>query len=171
VIRAIYYAVGKGARVINMSFSTTQSSVELNLATTYATLSGTLCVAAAGNEGEQILVYPAAYKGVIGVASTTNGDIRSAFSNYGSNLVWVAAPGEGVITTYPYGTWAAAWGTSFSTPFVAGTAALMLQARPALTPAAEASAIGQAQPLTPDLGHGLLDAWMAVQSALKAPLP
>jgi len=122
-------------------------------------------VAAAGNDGAEILVYPAAYKGVIGVASTSNSDVRSGFSNYGSSLVWVAAPGEGVVTTYPYGTWAAGWGTSFSTPFVSGTVALMLQSNPGLTPGTEASAIGQAQPLTPDLGHGRLDTWMAVQAA------
>ena len=30
------------------------------------------------------------------------------------------------MTTYPWGTYAAGWGTSFSTPFVAGTAAVML---------------------------------------------
>jgi Phage integrase family len=37
-----------------------------------------------------------------------------------------AAPGEGVMTTCPWGTYAAGWGTSFSAPFVSGTAALML---------------------------------------------
>jgi subtilisin family serine protease len=165
VVRAIYYAVRQHANVINMSFSTAQSSPSLNNAVNYATSSGTLCVAAAGNEGAQLLVYPAAYQGVIGVASTSNIDVRSTFSNYGSDLVWVAAPGEGVITTYPYGTWAAGWGTSFSTPFVSGTAALMLQAGSGMTPASEASAIGQAQLLTPELGHGRLDTWQAVAAA------
>ena len=169
VVRAIYYAVKAGARVINMSFSTPQSSPSLRNAVTHAANSGTLCVAAAGNDGEQILVYPAAYTGVIGVASTSNSDVRSSFSNYGSSLVWVAAPGEGVITTYPYGTWAAGWGTSFSTPFVSGTAALMLQAASGSTPNGEAYAIGEAQPLTPDLGHGRLDALLAVQTAANTP--
>jgi subtilisin family serine protease len=169
VVRAVNYAVKAGARVINMSFSTPQSSPSLSNAVTHAANSGTLCVAAAGNDGEQILVYPAAYTGVIGVASTSNSDVRSSFSNYGSSLVWVAAPGEGVITTYPYGTWAAGWGTSFSTPFVSGTAALVLQAASGLAPNTEAYAIGQAQPLTPDLGHGRLDALLAVQAAANTP--
>ena len=31
--------------------------------------------------------------------------------------MWVAAPGEGVITTYPFGLYAAGWGTSFSSPY------------------------------------------------------
>src|SRR2546426_7846581 len=37
--------------------------------------------------------------------------------------VQLAAPGEGIITTYPGGHYAAAWGTSFSTAFVSGGAA------------------------------------------------
>jgi thermitase len=111
-------------------------------------------------------VYPAAWSSVIGVASTTNDDQRSAFSNYGQPLVWVAAPGEGVITSYPYGTYAAAWGTSFSTPFVAGTAALLLDARSNLSQPNAATAIGQANPLGPELGRGRLDVFRAVEAAL-----
>jgi hypothetical protein len=91
VVRAVNYAVRAGARVINMSFSTPQSSPSLSNAVTHAVNSGTLCVAA-GNDGEKIVVYPAAYTGVIGVASTSNSDVLSSFSNYGSSLVWVAAP-------------------------------------------------------------------------------
>jgi len=85
-----------------------------------------ICVAAAGNSGEQTTVYQGALKGVIDVASTSNEDTQSTFSNYGAPPVWLAAPGEGVMTTYPYGTYAAGWGTSFSTPLVTGTTALMV---------------------------------------------
>jgi len=52
--------------------------------------------------------------------------IRSSFSNFGSPLVSLAAPGEGDITVYPGQHYAQVWGTSFSTPLVAGTAAMML---------------------------------------------
>src|SRR5260370_11413390 len=40
-------------------------------------------------------------------------DTRSTFSNYGNPIVWLAAPGEAIITTYPFSTYAAGWGTSF----------------------------------------------------------
>ena len=48
----------------------------------------------------------------VGVASTNDLDMRSSFSNYGNAVVWVAAPGEGIVTTYPFSTYAAGWGTS-----------------------------------------------------------
>src|SRR5580700_1239717 len=126
ILRAIYYAVAHGAKVINMSFNYTTYSPELANAVNYATQSGLICVAAAGNSGEQATVYPAALKGVIDVASTSNTDTPSTFSNYGAPPVWLAAPGEGVMTTYPFGTYAAGWGTSFSTPMVTGTTALLV---------------------------------------------
>lgn len=126
ILRAIYYAVGHGAKVINMSFNYSTNSNELATAVNYATANGVICVAAAGNSGEQATVYPAALKGVIDVASTSNEDTQSTFSNYGAPPVWLAAPGEGVMTTYPFGTYAAGWGTSFSTPLVTGTTALMV---------------------------------------------
>lgn len=126
ILRAIYYAVGHNAKVINMSFNYTTYSAALANAVNYATTSGVICVAAAGNSGEQATVYPAALNGVIDVASTSNLDQPSTFSNYGAPPVWLAAPGEGVMTTYPYGTYAAGWGTSFSTPLVTGTTALMV---------------------------------------------
>ncbi len=129
-----------------------------------------ICVAAAGNQAEDILVYPAAFRNVIGVASTTNGDQRSSFSNYGQDLVWVAAPGEGIVTTYPFATYAAAWGTSFSAPLVSGTAALMLDYGGSLlmdilifqNQSDSAQSLAHAQPITPDLGHGRLDAYRAL---------
>jgi subtilisin family serine protease len=165
ILRAVYFAVRSNARVINMSFSLPQSSAEFSKSIQYAAKTNVICVAAAGNNASSVPVYPAAYSTVIGVASTTNNDVRSSFSNYGTPMVWVAAPGEGIVTTYPYGTYAAAWGTSFSAPFVTGTAALLLQAASSMNPTSVAAAIAHAQRLTPDLGNGRLDIVNALQSA------
>ena len=163
VIRAVYRAANANARVLNMSFSFTSSSKELSNALSFANNHGVIAVAAVGNDGLQTTVYPAGYADrVLGVASTTNNDVRSAFSNYGSPLVFVAAPGEGVVTTYPWGTYAAGWGTSFSTPFVAGTAALMLDINATADESDASAAVAHAKLLTTDLGHGRLDVYQAI---------
>jgi len=126
ILAAIYYAVQNHANVINMSFDFTNSSTELTNAINYANQHNVICVASSGNDGKNEMVYPAGLRGVMGVASTNNQDQRSSFSNYGNQVVWVAAPGEGVVTAYPFGLYAAGWGTSFSSPMVAGTASLIL---------------------------------------------
>src|SRR5712691_11240059 len=111
VIRAVYRAVNAGANVVNMSFSFATSSSELSQSIAFANKNNVICVASAGNDGRSATVYPAGYTTrVMGVASTNNSDARSWFSNYGSTI-FVAAPGEGIVTTYPWGTYAAAWGT------------------------------------------------------------
>jgi subtilisin family serine protease len=162
IIRAVVYATRRGAKVVNMSFSRSTPSGELKRALDYATSHGLVLVSSAGNDGQSTLTYPAAYDNVIGVASTSNDDVRSTFSNYGAGLVWVAAPGEGVLTTYPFGSFAAAWGTSFSTPLVAGAAALLVGLDGSVTQDQAASAIAQAQLLTPELGYGRLDLFQTV---------
>lgn len=160
VVEAIYYALDNGADVINMSFSATQDSNTLRQAVQDAFHQGVICVAAVGNAGQQTSqIFPASYPHVIGVASVNNQDQRSSFSNYGNGLVSVAAPGEGVISTYP-GTnnYAAGWGTSFSTPLVAGGAALLVQISPdasvqSIANAFQSGAIGVGQ----GLGAGVVD--------------
>jgi len=169
ILRAIYYAVTNQANVINMSFDFKSYSPELATALNYASQKTLICGASAGNEGQNIVVYPAGLRSsVMGVASTTDSDTRSSFSNYGSAVVWVAAPGEGIVTTYPFNTYAAGWGTSFSAPFVSGTSAL-LHNKQSTNEAQAATAIAHAQPL-PDstLGHGRLDIVQALQSISPA---
>lgn len=164
VLRAIYYAVKNGARVLSMSFDYTSYSPELANAIKYANNHSVISVASAGNDGAQIMVYPGGLPGVVDVASTSNQDTQSVFTNYGAPPVSLAAPGEGVVTTYPWGTWAAGWGTSFSAPFVSGTAALMLGNNGGCYPSRVASGLAQADSISdPQLGHGRLDTYQAVQ--------
>ncbi|MBW8873943.1 MAG: S8 family serine peptidase [Acidobacteria bacterium] len=124
VIRAIYYAVDQGVTAINMSFSVEDFSPELMRALNYAADHGVACIASAGNDGLQVLVYPAALGNILGVASTTADDHLSLFSNYGRDLVTIAAPGEDIVTSYPGGGWALASGTSFSAPWISGITAV-----------------------------------------------
>jgi subtilisin family serine protease len=162
ILRAIYFATNKGAKVLNMSFSRSTPSPALKWALDYASLRGVVLVASAGNDGKNTLVYPAAYDNVIGVASTTNEDTRSLFSNYGAKTVALAAPGQGIITPYPGGGYAAASGTSFSTPMVSGGAALLVGLRSTATPSQVTSALSHAKRLTSDLGYGRVNLFDAV---------
>ena len=170
VIRAIYFAVNSGACVINMSFSTPTYSPAFRASLDHAGSQNLISVAAAGNDGQQTIVYPAGFtQDVMGVASTNLLDQRSSFSNYGSQIVWVAAPGENIVSTYPFSTYGAGSGTSFSAPFVSGTAALLLSLQRSLNQSTAATAIANAQTLSPDLGNGRLDAYKAVSSIASAP--
>jgi len=167
ILSAIYYGVKNKANVINMSFDTKTSSAELQKALDYANQQGIICAASAGNDGMQAIVYPAALRSdVMGVASTSDQDMRSSFSNYGSAIVWVAAPGEAIVTTYPFDTYAAGWGTSFSAPFVSGGSALLHNLQPTIGESGAAAAAANAVPLDPSLGlnHGRLDLVMTLGS-------
>jgi subtilisin family serine protease len=165
VVRAIYYATDNGAQVINMSFSVNGGSAELMRAVSYAVAHGAVVVASVGNSGQQALVYPAGIKNVFGVASTNNLDQRSSFSNYGMSIVNIAAPGEGIVTTYPGNNYASASGTSFSAPFVSGGSALLEQVRPGIRQQDVSQCFSHAKTLTIDLGFGRLDLYRAVQEA------
>jgi subtilisin family serine protease len=159
ILRAIYFAVQNNASVINMSFDMPQNSTELSDAISYAASNKVILTASSGNDGEMEMVYPAGIRPVLGVASTSDQDQRSSFSNYGNQVVYVAAPGEGVITTYPFGMYAAGWGTSFSSPMVAGTADLILQMQPQDTPSVAAWGISHAKWVGPNMGYGRLDVY------------
>ncbi|MGB2900793.1 MAG: S8 family serine peptidase [Candidatus Acidiferrum sp.] len=166
IIAALYYAVQQHANVVNMSFDVPAFSPALNQAAAYANKAGVVLVAAAGNGSTSAPVYPAALNSyVVGIASTTNWDSRSSFSNYGSRDVWIAAPGENIVSTFPGGTYASASGTSFSSPIVAGTVSLLLSAKQqTINQSQAASALSHGRPLTSDLNRGRLDVYQAVSA-------
>lgn len=173
VIAAVYWGTQHGANVFNMSFDFTTYSNEMAQAVNYAANHGVVSVASVGNNGQQMMVYPAGLSNVIGVASVSDADTLSTFSNYGTPPVWVGAPGEAIISTYPFATYAAGWGTSFSTPFVAGTVALLRSAtlpllqniNTGLNQSLSAGAISHAQSMPGSAcGYGILDVYQAVNS-------
>jgi Subtilase family len=176
ILRAIYFAVANSANVINMSFETQTSSLELAKALDYANQKGLIAAASAGNDGQgpSFLVYPAALQtdvmGVASVGSTPATDAtRSSFSNYGDDIVWVAAPGEAIVTTYPFSTYAAGWGTSFSAPFVSGGSSLLLSQQASTNQGQAAAAIAKgAVPIGSGMGHGRLDLAQALLSLSTA---
>jgi subtilisin len=143
-----------------MSFSASTNSVELSQAIAEANSAGAICVASVANDGSQAAVYPSNIQPVIGVAATTNDDYRAAFSNYGTD-VDVAAPGVAVISTYPRNRYAVGWGTSFSTPYVTGTVALMrsVDASENATEATADLANGGAKVLSPELKARRVDVY------------
>jgi hypothetical protein len=170
VLAAIYYAVQNNANAVNMSFDFTTPSSALSQAITYANQANVILVASAGNNGTNTAVYPAAIvPSVMGIASTSDSNTISTWSDYGAPDVWIGAPGENVVTTYPGGTYASASGTSFSGPFVTGTADLLLGLGKPINEARAASALAHAQaPVTPQLNHGILDIYTAVQAWMQA---
>ncbi|MEU5918147.1 type VII secretion-associated serine protease mycosin [Streptomyces sp. NPDC004288] len=127
---AIDHAVAEGADVINISQDTTQplgpdSTMARSVAK--AIEKGVVVVASAGNDGMDGTfkkTYPAAFPGVLAVASSDRNNERAVFSQPG-DFVGVAAPGVDIVSTVPGGGQCVDNGTSFSAPYVAGVAALL----------------------------------------------
>jgi hypothetical protein len=165
--KAIRWAVDHHADVINMSFGTLQDSKVLRDAITYARNRGVLLVASAGNNNTSTPQYPAAYPGVVTVASTNLADRKAPFSNYGASIV-VDAPGVDIISAYPDGGYAMVSGTSFSAPKVAGALALVLRLRTTGVISSVNSTAVNVDSRNPEyyqkLGHGRIDILRAVQA-------
>lgn len=131
-IRAIYYAVNNGARIINNSWGGPSYSRALHDAIIYAYDHHVLVVSAAGNyasNNDSSPIYPANYDvpSNISVASVSRFDDLSGFSNYGVSTVNIGAPGEYIESTVVGNTTRQMSGTSMAAPFVAGVAARALR--------------------------------------------
>jgi len=194
---AIVYAVDHGVKIVNLSIGGVGTSAIEQRAIEYAASHDVLLVAAAGNEhGEgNPIEYPAAAlqppgsngQGGVGlsVAASTMAGTRASFSNTGSQIS-LAAPGENVFSAISAGSSRKWWprsplpgshagrygwssGTSFSTPQVAGAAALVWAANPGLT-AEQVAAILKSTASgngrwSSRLGFGVIDVAAAVAAA------
>lgn len=140
VARGIYYAVGNGANVINMSLGGSSGNQALQEAINYASNQGVIVVMAAGNESQSQPAFPARYATDDGIAigAVSNTNNIANFSNRAgsdSSLIYVTNPGVSIYSSLPENRYASFNGTSMATPHVAGIVALMLDANPNLSDA------------------------------------
>lgn len=129
VLNGIYYAISKNVDVINISLGSEQMSYAELEAINEAKDADVTVVAAAGNNGNSTLCYPASYQSVISVASHTSSGSVSSFSNR-NEYVDIIAPGSNIRTTSASGGYSDSDGTSFSSPYVAGIVAMIKAVRP-----------------------------------------
>ncbi|KES03378.1 peptidase S8 [Streptomyces toyocaensis] len=179
--RAIDHAVARGADVVNISQDTTKplsATSALAEAVRKAIARNVVVVASAGNDGLDGKVkntYPAAFDGVLAVASSDRNNERAAFSQPG-DFVGVAAPGVDIVSTVPGGGQCTDSGTSFSAPFVAGVAALLKEKYPHWTAAQIVTRIEQTAERSVNghdnfVGWGVVDPVRAVQESGLADPP
>lgn len=125
IVKALRKAIELDVHLVNMSLGGAVYSSLLENVVREAWSKGITIIAAAGNEGSNLLNYPAAFDTVISVGATDMQGTRAYFSNYGSR-VDVFAPGYQIPSTYLYGSAAKLNGTSMACPVVTGAAALYM---------------------------------------------
>lgn len=129
---AILRATDLGVRVINMSLGSDGDSPVVRDAVAYALARNVVLVGAAGNDAVNRVSYPAAYDGVVAVASVDAAGNQLYFSNRGPALD-LAAPGYAVVAAWPAGKTAEVSGTSASTALVSGVVTALLSREPGLS--------------------------------------
>ena len=191
--KGMYEAIDRGVEVINLSLGSTYDTATVELAVAEAAALGIPVFASAGNfNRSEPREYQAMGEG-LGVAATDWNGVKATFSNYSERL-FISAPGDAganpddpsttIVSTLPDGDYGSWEGTSFATPFVSGTAALIRAKHPdweadfdayvQMTTILAASAV-DIYPLNPqyadeeELGVGRLDAFAAVQLGPSAP--
>ena len=176
IISAIYDAVNKGVKVINLSIVGGYNS-NLSNALDYAYNNGVTVVCASGNDSSSVS-FPASHQYTIAVGNINQSYQRANDSNYGSGLDLVA-PGTGIWTTCKNtdGKYWAILGTSFAAPQVAGVVALMLSINPTLTPSqirntlqstcTKISGYSYNNGWNNEVGYGLLNAFAALITTMN----
>ena len=182
VPESIRYAVDNGAKVINLSLGTFTTGVSIigfiEAPCADALRRGTLCVVAAGNDGDRTSGYPKDFPGIVVAAGTARGN-RAGFSQRADTQWSIMAPGQTIRSTVPVedGSYGDKSGTSMAAPHVAGQAALVYaKLKPPATAAGTRQVIdaiiGSAVvSKDPGAGAGLADAAGSVGVEVAASAP
>ncbi|GLZ81825.1 hypothetical protein Afil01_66320 [Actinorhabdospora filicis] len=181
---AINWAVDQHADVINMSLKYDTPYPVIENAIKRAHDAGVVLVASGGNDhkddeykikGKDTISYPVGYAGVLGVGAIGPTGKRAPISEIGE---WIdlVAPGESVTYATRDGKYAATTGTSLSAPYVAATAALIIESHPELKGKPDEIAkriLGTASPAPGDAGYGagIVDPYRAVTDQMTGDAP
>jgi subtilase family protein len=176
LLKALDLAASHGAQIVNMSFAGPKDPL-IGRALAALVARNVVMIAAAGNAGPKSPpLYPAADPNVIAVSATDAQDRLFAASNRGSYIA-VAAPGVDIFLPSPDDKYQITSGTSFSSAFISGVAALILQRNPALKPVeVRAILMKTARDLGPpgpddQFGAGEADAFAAVSAVTVPSMP
>jgi subtilisin family serine protease len=173
-INGVNYAAAHGARVINASWGGAPYTSSLATAISSAGSSGSVFVAAAGNNAasnDTTPFYPASYRepNEISVAAVTSTGTLASFSDYGATTVDLGAPGQTIETTIPGG-YGASSGTSEAAPFVSGVAALLAGLHPTYTASQVVQVVdGNTKPLSSLSGKTISGGMVDAYNVLNAP--
>ncbi len=173
--KGIRYAIGMGAKILNVSINGDGTSPDLDDALKYASQQGATVVASAGNQNRDIDLtpsYPAssAEPSVLTVTATQSTGSLLGIANRGLRSVDLAAPGGYILSSARGSGYEMREGTSMAAPFVAGSLALLAAARPDLAQSTLRAALVQSAPrpklLAGLLGSGALNVAAAMHSVL-----
>lgn len=130
----VIYAAEHGCSVINLSWGGVENASKYGQdIINYVVLEkDAVVVAAAGNTHAKLNFYPASYDNVLSVGATDINDNLAPWATY-SPFIDITAPGHNVYSTKNDGGYEKTTGTSFSSPIVAGAAALVRSHFPEFT--------------------------------------
>ncbi|MDP4232924.1 MAG: S8 family peptidase [Bacteroidota bacterium] len=169
--QGIIYAADMHAKAVNCSFGGSNFSQAEQDAVNYAFAKDCAVVAASGNDGQFLDIYPGAYQHVLTVAAVGPDGTVTGYSDYNTHVA-VSAPGGvnyDIISTVPVNSYAGEHGTSMASPHACGLVGLVRQRFPWMTAGqamqqVRATAVPQPSDATRHdlVGHGLIDAYAAV---------
>ncbi|MBQ7581560.1 MAG: S8 family serine peptidase, partial [Lachnospiraceae bacterium] len=127
IVQGIFKATERGADVISLSLGGKYYPVDMHEAVEDAYAHGVAVFCASGNDGSNVVIYPAQFDHAIAVGAVDRNNKRIDFSNQSAKVRY-SGPGvetyaPGIKSTSEY---VAKSGTSMATPCVAGAAALIL---------------------------------------------